>query len=232
MWLGDGTATRAGISFQLVLVLIQVALATTSGFFSTHPHNLTPCGQYVRLGTNLILVGFAALFTAAGTANDVLNSFAIAISYTLEASAIACILASVVLFDDSLLSTAKREEERLARVEAAMRLGVASLLLLQAASFPPLALRMYDSLVVPIVLEVWSQDPGTPVEVACAVLAALVHLPLQVGQSLLGISVDSSGMADLTMEVGETLAATASNEVVSEDAADQVTELVGEASIS
>ena len=50
---------------------------------------------------------------------------------------------------------------------------------------PPCSLT--HSLVVPLVLRVWAQDSGTPLEVLCAVLTVLVLVPLQVGRAVLRI---------------------------------------------
>ena len=251
VWLGDGTASRAGIGFQLARVLVQLGLAFTTGFLFAHPYNLTDSGQKARLGLMMTLMLCASLFTAAGTANDMHNGLAIAISYALEGSAIACLIASVVVVDSgehnapaalmntsSLLANASAAggsegaeagAKRLACVTQALQLSMTSALLLQASLFVPLALRVYDALVVPVVLRVWHQDPGTPIEVACAVLVALVLVPVQVCSSLLGIEKQQQDLVTLSEDLaGNAVENTSSGALVGEEAATLVSDAIDE----
>jgi len=225
VWLGEGTATRAGVFFLVVRVFVQMAIAVNTGFLFAHPFSVSVHGQKVQLGLNVGLLVFVGLFSAVGVANDVWNGVLVSLMYLLEAAANACTLASVLRVDElekegaavdalgghmtnatSVLGESAEEEERLRRLSEALALVVGASHLLMTSVFVPLLLVLYDSFCVPVVLHVWQASPGTAVEVACEVLVALIVVPLQAMKALLGIEAASAG--DLMEDYGDTMSET------------------------
>ena len=108
---------------------VQLLIAMVTGLLFANPYGLTSSGQCVRLGIVITLLSFAAAYTSAGTANDLHNGLIVALSYALEAGAIACIIASVVLFDGSGGDPLSAQDEagsevRISRVTLALRLSL------------------------------------------------------------------------------------------------------------
>ena len=202
VWLGDSSATCAGVASQFMHVATQLALAINTGALlalDSSVQGRSVQGQQVQLGVNVALLAFAAAYSAAGTANDIWIGVTVAACYALECAANACLLASTwppelaasLEGNGSTSTTTSLAMTSLAsggggggggdegwrasheaHVARALQLAVAAAGLLQAAVFLPLAMMVYDSVICPIALKVWSEDPGTPVEVVCSVLVA------------------------------------------------------------
>lgn len=246
-WLGDGTASRTGICFQLLLVLAQLTLAMSVGLLaggSATTSVMQRVGFKVLTlhGVNVCLLAICALFTVAGTANDLWNGLLVSLGFALECAANALIFASVLLLypvnhavpeaaggavntttshatldaapppprlspafslnsSHAALPASTLGEEHVDRVASALLLAVCASVLLQVASFLPLLLQLYDAVAVPVVLRVWKEEAGAPLELACAAVLALAALPLQAAQTVLGINSDIGALID---EYGET----------------------------
>jgi hypothetical protein len=168
----------------------------------------------MQLSLNLGLQCFGALFTAAGTVNDMWNGLTVSMVYLLEASATLCILWSTMLvsggpkqplasaaqadsnvtnatvasggFFNATAASKGDDDEFLMSVARAAELATTAANLLQAAIFLPLLLTVYDVAIVPMVHLLWRTEGGSCVEVGCAFLIALVVLPLQLLESYFG----------------------------------------------
>ena len=81
-----------------------------------------------------------------------------------------------------------------------LRLAGIAASMLSASIFVPLALTVYDSLIVPITLKAWKSE-GSCFEIAVAMLVAAIVLPLQIGKTFFGINAD---VADLVSESCDT----------------------------
>lgn len=95
-------------------------------------------------------------------------------------------------------------EAQLVRTAEALRLVVSASSILNVASFVPLALVLYDAMIVPLVLHVWQEDAGTLVEIMCALLVAAVVLPVQGLKALLSLK-NTMDEASVLMETVRSL---------------------------
>lgn len=251
-WMRDGSGSRAGAAFNVVIIVAQLILSINTGFLFVNPWSSTSTGQKVRLGVNIALQTFCAAFTMGPAANDLLNGLGVSLVFICEGLATACLLASTIVMDgaaDSISASATGNEtaalventtvlmmnatmgasagrdtladeaDRMLRVARALELATASASLLSASIFMPLLLTLYDSILTPIAMRVRKQEPSSVTEVVCAVLVALVVLPMQVAKSFLGINAD---VTDLVNEYSNTAAEMAST--ATEDAANAAEE--------
>ena len=59
---------------------------------------------------------------------------------------------------------------------------------------------LYDTLIVPMTFKVWKQDAGTPLELFCSIVLAIIVVPLQLFKNMLGLNQD---ITDLVEEFGD-----------------------------
>jgi hypothetical protein len=85
-----------GVLFQVIQVVVQLAIAIPTGIVFSR-QNATPATHFTLLGINLGCQLLGAIFTAAGTANDLWNGLTVACVFALEASATCCLLWSTAL---------------------------------------------------------------------------------------------------------------------------------------
>lgn len=229
-WTREGSASKAGAALSLIIIGAQLLLALNTGLLFVVPWSRTSAGQKLRLIVNALIQAFCALFTAGPAVNDVLNGAGLACVFALECAATLCLLASTfavdgvpavaAAIDDANVSSvaasingtlaaddsaAVSDDPRLAGVSSALALASTSAALLSASIFVPLVLTLYDGILVPIAGYVSKQDGGTPGEIFCSILVALVVLPLQLAKSFLGINADVADVvseySDMSMEV-------------------------------
>jgi hypothetical protein len=205
-FLSNGVATRMGILFDVVQVAIQLTIAIQTGFVFSAPSNST---QFTLLSTNLACQLLGAIFTAAGTANDLWNGLAVASVFALEGSASCCLLWSMALLqqgsgpDDFSVnatphnSTGLDDSLHLLRVARAVQLAAVSTDLLTAAIFVPLCLIVYDSMLVPVVKLIWRVDAGSPLELLLSLLTAMVVVPMMLIRHFSFGGVDARVVADV-----------------------------------
>ena len=202
-----------------------------------HPFTTTPNGQRYQLGLNLALQGLCAIFSAAGTANDLFNGLTVALVYALEGAATTCLLWSVQILNgvaegDGVMSadgnaslgagvnassTASAEQDRVARVQQALYLVEWSAQLLTGSVFVPMVLTLYDALIVPFALAFITKDEDISyLQISCDLFVAALVLPLQLLKSFGSFNAD---IADAIDEYGDTLAEIATT---SQDVGDDV----------
>ena len=240
VWIGDGSASCAGMAFQVVRVAIQLCVSVNTGFLFAHPFRATSSGQQMQLSLNVALLAIAAVFTGVGTASDLWNGLATSMGYVLESCANALILASVLARSDeagvpaasnatppspdamldvapnaTMNSTLAVAHARVESVVMAVQLAGIAATMLRLAVLAPLLLVVYDAIVVPLVSHVRKQDAGTPLEVGCSLMIALVVVPLQAARVLLGLNRTIADLIDEYKESIEDVASRASVGVAS-----------------
>jgi len=214
VWLIDGTA-RSGAAFLVVRVLIQMGIAITMGFFYAHPYRATYQGQVLQLAIVICLHVFAVFYYALGTANDIWNGVLTSAVHVLEASAMACMLASVCIVNaDSSSGIDTTTDAKILQTVQVLELATTSVILLRIACFGPLMLILYDGIVVPIVRKVWHSESGSLVEVFCELLIAGLLIPLQIFKYALGVTADAANVVD---DFADSMAEVASNILEGED---------------
>jgi len=203
----DGVATRLGILFQVVQVAVQLTIAVHTGIVFSR--GASPSTQITLMSVNLGCQTLGAIFTASFTANDLWNGAVVACVFALEASASCCLLWSMVLMHHDTASDAKQHlnatinathldnSAQQLRVSRAVQLAADAATLLQAAIFLPLSLIVYDSMVVPVVNFIWRVDAGSPLELLCSFLTALVVVPMMLAKSFLTVGVSAKVVADV-----------------------------------
>ena len=224
MWTRDGTSSPAGVAFGFVMISIQFALSTNTGLLYVHPWARTTLGQKVRLGINAGIQLTSAIFAAGPAANDILHGLGISVVFLLEGAATLCLLVSTLIMDGSSpadfavgnaslvannasdvfvaasanasAAASSDEEAHLARVAQALQLARIAARILSFSIFVPLALTVYDGIMVPIVEHMRHHD-GTLGELACSLLVSFVVLPIQAAKFILGINAD---LADIASE--------------------------------
>jgi hypothetical protein len=193
----DGVATRMGILFQVIQVVVQLTIAIPTGIiFSSE--NTTPATHFTLLSINLACQLLAAVFTAAGTANDLWNGLTAASVFALEASSTCCLLWSMALVPEITPNATIAEDNahRLALARS-VQLGVYAAELLRAAIFVPLCLIIYDSIIVPIIKFIWRQDTGSPLELLTSLLIAMVVVPMMLYRHYFPGAANAAVVADL-----------------------------------
>jgi len=233
-WVGDGSASKAGATFTVAIILVSLALAVSTGFLLLHPKASTPNWQIVRNSLQAVVQIFVGLFLAGPAANDVWNGVSVAMVFLLEGLASLCLVGSAAVmldlpsadtnaslanasianasantsFADLVDSSAvAADAAKLQRVDVALRWAELSATLLFTALFVPLLLMFYDGVLVPVIVHVRSTEASSTRETVCAVLVAMVVLPLQFAKSLLGIDADATDLvneyADDAQELGQ-----------------------------
>eukprot|EP00966_Prymnesium_polylepis_P165222 3819723-Prymnesium_polylepis.2 len=140
----------------------------------------------------------AMLWAASTHASDFWEGTVTTVCYALECAASICLISSATLYD-SAGGDAEKEAQ-------ATSLAVASANLLLASAFVPVGLSLYDLLVCPIVGRVRKQEAGSWGEILCAVLWAMLLLPLGVVAALTGAD---TTFLDVAAEAEETITDTA-----------------------
>ena len=169
VWLRDATGTRAGCFYQIVQTILTLLIAASIGALAAHPYGATDEGIRTRLLLLLLLQASAALFTGLGTANDLWRGGLVCIAHLLECASTALVL------EGTLAQKSLGEDVGTRR---ALGYAAAAASTLTAAVFLPVALTVYDVIVVPITHRVWEYQPKTLCGVACAVVRAAVMVPV------------------------------------------------------
>ena len=120
------------------------------------------------------------------------------VCYALECAASICVICSSTLYD-----AAGDDADKEAQAAA---LALASANLLLASAFVPVGLSLYDLLICPIVGRVRQQEAGSWGEILCAVLWAMLLLPLGVIAALTGAD---TTFLDVAAEAEESITDTA-----------------------
>lgn len=226
-WLGDGTSTRNGMAFPVVVVCVQVALQLNTGWMRAYPLASGSVWQKGRLIFNLTVQAFAAVFTGVGTANDLWNGWMVSAVYALEAGATAYLLASVIALESASGGGDQQsasDDNVLARAELIRKLSTTSAELLKVTLYVPLALVVYDTLVVPIVRRLWKAE-GSASESLKAVIIMLVTGPFMLARVMtVGFSASAS---DLVEDFGESIAETSATMIEENEMARQGDPMIG-----
>ena len=139
------------------------------------------------------LQAFAAAFTCAGTANDFMGGLFAAMGYAMECAS-TCLLLRAVSMMDGAVEGADKE----ARLLEAISLSAMASKLLMINLFVPIGLTAYDALVVPAYRKIRQEDAGTPLEIATAILQALLLVPLQVAAGMFGFGGNAADIMETT----------------------------------
>jgi len=168
-WLGDAAGSRSGCWYLMVQMLFQISIAINVGFFYAHPWAPTSAGGLTQLVVLTICVFGGGFWTLMGTANDVLEGASLAVVYQMEAMANLLTMFANLIADPGDVDS----------VTTSLVFSEWSTRLLMWSIYVPLALPVYDALVVPIVQKVKGASDD-PLAICLAFISACILVPFEI----------------------------------------------------